>query len=152
MSLTDTNFNIDSIYFFSCSRKRRATDSLEFRAEHIIIISIEENSVKEETTIEIFVLDPRSTSLLPAKAFTPEDLKTVILEMKDSGDLPYPLESVVNPNPPTRTTGGPADEDGDGSNVPVIGAVAGVVVLIALVLTVWFYRRRRKNKRYIFLM
>ena len=154
----DTNFSIDSIYFFSCSRKRRAADNLVFKAEHIIIISIKEvpNSVNQETEIEIFVLDPSSTSLLPAKAFTTKDLKTVILEMKDS-DLPYTLKSVDDqpkkkdnntPNPDGST-----GEGGGGSNIPiVVGAAGGVVVLIALVLAVWFYRRRRKNKKYIFLL
>ena len=143
---------IDSIYFFSCSRKRRAAGSLVFKAEHIIIISIKEvpNSVNQETEIEIFVLDPSSTSLLPAKAFTPKDLKNVILEMKD-GDLPYTLKSVNIPNVENPApASSPTDEDG--SNMPIIvGAAGGVVVLIALVVAVWFYRRRRKNKRYILL-
>ncbi len=108
--------------------------------------------MNEETAIEIFVLDPRSTSLLPAKAFTPKALKTTILKM-DVTDLPYPLESVVNPNveDPAPTSGGRTVEDGDGPNAPIIGAVVGVV-LIALVLAVWFYRRRHKNKRYIYLL
>ena len=154
----DTNFSIDSIYFFSCSRKRRGADNLVFKAEHIIIISIKEvpNSVNQETEIEIFVLDPNSASLLPAKAFTPKALKTMILEMKDS-DLPYILKS-VDDQPKRSTTEGPNNdgstgEGGGGSNMPiVVGAAGGVVVLIALVLAVWFYRRRRKNKKYIFLL
>ncbi len=147
----DTNFSIDSIYFFSCSRKRRAADNLVFKAEHIIIISIKEvpNSVNQETEIEIFVLDPSSTSLVPAKAFTTKALKTVILEMEDS-DLPYTLKS-VDDQLKRSTTEGPKS-DGS-SNMPIIvGAAGGVVVLIALVLAVWFYRRRRKNKKYIFLL
>ena len=137
-----------------------------FRAEHIIIISID--SVNEGTEIEILVLDPRSTSLLPAEAFTPEDLKTVILEMEDS-ELP-PVVIIIVPGPTTtpKSTGDPTGESsndpiGESSNdptgesdgvsiVPIVGAVVGVVVLIALVLAVWFYRRRRKNKRYIFLL
>ena len=144
MSVSDTNFSIDSIYFFSCSRKRRSSDSLEFRAEHIIIISID--SVNEGTEIEFLVLDPRSTSLLPAKAFTPEALKTVILEMV----LPYStVPTTVDCCTTTPESNYPTGDNDGVSIVPIIGAV---VVLIALVLAVWFYCRRRKNKRYIFLL
>ena len=140
--------NSDSI-FFSCSRKRRDVVSYKFQAAHVVVVSIKENSnnVNAETEVEIFVLDPTSTSLLPDKAFSSETLKNVILVMPES-DLPYTLKSVDEAKPRKST-----DTDDSGLNIPVVaGGIIAVVVLIGLVFAICLYtRRRRKNNRYIFL-
>ncbi len=103
--MLDTNFSIDSIYFFSCSRKRRGADNLVFKAEHIIIISIKEvpNADQRQRLKFLSWIQAQRLSL-PAKAFTPKALKTVILEMEDS-DLPYILKS-VDDQPKRSTTEG----------------------------------------------
>ena len=112
-------------------------------------IQVVSNNVNTETEVEIFVLDPTSNSLLPDKAFSSETLKDVILKIPDS-DLPYTLKSVDGVKPPSNDIS-EGEKDNDGLKIPVVaGGIIGVVVLIGLVLAIYLYNRRRKNKRYMY--
>ena len=131
--------------FFPCSRKKRQAVEYNFEPKHIIIINIEVLS-DAETAIELFVLDPTSTSLIPDSAFSSEQLKKMIIAMYSDGNkyLSFPLKSVDKVSPPQASTGG----DKESSKAPVVaGVIIALLVLVCVVIAVWFYLRRRKHKR-----
>ena len=132
-------------------RRKRDDDNYEFKAEHVIILSLEiSDSVNPE--VVLFVLDPSSTSLLPDKALSSEQLEKLLDQMKRKKYLTYvkiksvgPVEPPVNSKPPPKAN----TADKSSSKAPVVaGVVVPIVVLIAIVFVAWLYLRRRKNKRY----
>ena len=130
--------------FFPCSRKKRQAVEYNFKPKHIIIINIEVLS-DAETAIELFVLDPTSTSLIPDSAFSSEQLKKMVIAMYSDGNkhLSFPLKSVDKVSPPHASTG-----DKESSKAPVVaGVIIAVLVLACAVFAVWFYLRRLKHKR-----
>jgi hypothetical protein len=154
--------NINHFLYF-CSRRKRDT-GYQFKAEDIIILSIKASG-DSKTKVEIFVLDPSSTSPLPTKAYTSKILTNMILKINDS-DLSYPLLTVGdNPFTKSTTTTEPVTgkptvisepginneaQSGEGSVVPVAGGAAGggVVLLIAVAVAAWcIITRRRRSKR-----
>lgn len=134
--------------FFPCSRKKREAVEYNFEPKHIIIINIKVLS-NAETEIELFVLDPTSTSLIPDRAFSSEQLKKVIIAMynDDNKYLSFPLKKVDKVSPPQASTG-----DNESSKAPVVaGVIVALLVLVCIVFAVWFYLRRRKHKRCVVL-
>lgn len=134
--------------FFPCSRKKREAVEYNFEPKHIIIINIKVLS-NAETEIELFVLDPTSTSLIPDRAFSSEQLKKVIIAMYDVDNkyLSFPLKKVDEVSPPQASTG-----DNESSKAPVVaGVIVALLVLVCIVFAVWFYLRRRKHKRCVVL-
>ena len=129
--------------FSFCSRRKRDINIYQFRAEHIIILSIKASG-NSKTNVEIFVLDPSSTSPLPTKAYTSKKLTDMILKISES-DLPYPLIPVGGNTVPGEVHD---DEGGSSSVVPVaVGAAGGVLLLVAVAVAALCIIRRRKQKR-----
>ena len=132
---------------FISRRRKRDDNNYEFKAEHVIILSLENsNSVNTDTEVLLFVLDPSSTSLLPDKALSSEQLKKLL----DQGQkyLTYVnMKSVSTVK--SRSSGEESTGEKSSSKAPVVaGVVVAIVVLIAIVFVAWLYIRRRKNKRY----
>jgi len=132
--------------FFSCSRKRRAEESHTFKAEDIIIVSIQgvsNNDANAETEIVLLVIDPSSTSLLPNSAFSSEDLNKYIKTLQGQGKLKN-LKKVEPLNPPKTSA---SSGDKSSSKAPIVaGAIVVIVVIVFVVGAVWLYHRRRRNK------
>ena len=132
---------------FSCSRKRRAEESHTFKAENIIILSIQDvsnNDANAETVIELLVLDPSSTSLLPNSAFSSEDLVKYIKILQVQGKFKN-LKS-VDRHRGSKTS--PSSGDSSSSKAPIVaGVIVAIVVIAFAVCAVWLYHRRRRNKK-----
>jgi cobalamin biosynthesis Mg chelatase CobN len=110
---------------------------------HVIVLNVVDTSNSVGTEVEIFVLDPTSTSPLPDKAFSSENLKNLILIMQQRNLLPYTLKYVGQVKP--QQASGKKEST---SKAPVIaGVIIAVLVLIGLVFAIWMYNRRRKNKK-----
>ena len=136
----------DDWLFFYCSRKRREADNYKFLAVHVIVLNVVDTSNSVGTEVEIFVLDAISTSPLPDKALSSENLKDLILIMQQRNLLTYTLKSVDEVIPPPPLASGKTKEST--SKAPVIaGVIIAVLVLIGLVFAIWMYNRRRKNKK-----
>ena len=110
---------------------------------HVIVLNVVDTSNSVGTEVEIFVLDPISTSPLPDKALSSENLKDLILIMQQRNLLPYTLKSVDQVKP--QQASGKKEST---SKAPVIaGVIIAFLVLIGLVFAIWMYNRRRKNKK-----
>jgi hypothetical protein len=113
---------------------------------HVIVLNVVDTSNSVGTEVEIFVLDAISTSPLPDKALSSENLKDLILIMQQRNLLTYTLKSVDEVIPPPPLASGKTKEST--SKAPVIaGVIIAVLVLIGLVFAIWMYNRRRKNKK-----
>ena len=132
--------------FFFCSRSKRDAIIYQFQPEHIIILSIKEevSNSSEDSAVKIFVLDPSSTSLLPNKALTSENLTYMILKIDDS-DLPYPLISVNN-----QVKDSDSIEDGI-SKLTTFFILFGIFILPVLIFFCFCFCPRCECKRYFFL-
>lgn len=120
-----------------------------FASNHVIVLAMRAASNPKDTQVEMLVLDPTSKSPLPDKAFLAEDLQNLIKEMRDL-DFPYHLKSVGLPEPirPPEQQKQPVQDGGTSKGAIIGGVFAAILVIIGVVFVIWFYTRRRRNKRY----
>ena len=95
------------------------------------------------TKVELFVLDPTSTELVPSKALSTNDLKSLLQMI--APNIAYPVKSIGDNTIPQQTKSGGGNSK---SKAPLIaGVILAILVLFAVAVLVFLYTHRQRQKR-----
>ena len=136
-------------FFPVLRRKKRASEEINFKEEHVVILSQQSTNNLNEFIAKLFVLDPTSSSLVPDKALSTKNLE-YFLEMI-SADLPFPVK-IIDGKPSQRESTNSGDEKVVKKEKSKDGLIAGVIiallVVFGLVIAVFLYTHKQRQKRY----